>query len=94
MHSSSITRAISCRKRARSASLHADAAVRSGHTGDPPGAFAMTSDRLAGVERKPLEVAFATGSWSAAHLTQQEAYQIVTESLAQVRFKKKTSLYN
>lgn len=49
----------------------------------------MTSEApdalLAGTERKPLEVAFATGPWSAAHPTQQEAeaYQIVTESLVQ-----------
>lgn len=49
----------------------------------------MTSEApdalLAGTERKPLEVAFATGPWSAAHPTQQEAeaYQIVTGHFAQ-----------
>lgn len=49
----------------------------------------MTSEApdalLAGTERKPLEMAFAKGPWSAAYPTQQEAeaYQIVTERLVQ-----------
>jgi len=52
-------------------------AIGSGQPGDPQWLFAMTSEApdalLAGTERKPLEVAFATRPWSAAHPTQQEA---------------------
>lgn len=90
-------RAVSCRKHTHSASLHAVAAEGPGHPGDPQRSFAMTSEApdaaLAGTERKPLEVAFATGPWSAAHPTQQEAeaYQIVTESLTHLTAQKKTS---
>lgn len=58
-------RAVSCRKHTHSAFLHAAAAVGPGHPGDPQRPLAMKSEApdavLAGTERKPLEVAFATG---------------------------------